>query len=302
MKATKLFALALLIQLLFICEATKAMPSQDAFHTEIATLYNFQPHAATSEQITKKSGELDVFWKKIETNRSKYLAPLRAELRNTANPKFFFYDGSKLLLSLSQAKEDKQLALQAIARCDPRDIDSSDYLRTVHALATEGLDSSDAALNILAFPEFEAFVPQHALTLGQNYSLAYMLIVTDDAYYLDKAIARLETETNETALLSLLSLLWFTVTEKGDAAIAKAAENPETLAAVRQHAQKMQSFTAEINKGIKPAMRKALATRLNLPSTAGFAQIKAARRERMRSISDEALGDFQVFTSLMRAK
>jgi len=34
---------------------------------------------------------------------------LRAELANLANPAFFFYDGSKLLFSLSKDKADQAL-------------------------------------------------------------------------------------------------------------------------------------------------------------------------------------------------
>ena len=37
-----------------------------------------------------------------------------------------------------------------------------------------GFDTREAAFRVLAFPDFKAFIPQHALTLGQNYSLIYI--------------------------------------------------------------------------------------------------------------------------------
>jgi len=68
-------------------------------HAEIQSIYNFQPHAKNAAQITQKSALLTIL-DKAKSQRE----PTRgtsAELADFSNPPFFFFDGSKLLMSLS---------------------------------------------------------------------------------------------------------------------------------------------------------------------------------------------------------
>jgi hypothetical protein len=57
------------------------------------------------------------------------------------------------------------------------------------------------------------------LTLGQNYALVYMLLPTNQDYWLRPALDRLPTEENETAQKNLILLLWYAQTEASDKAI-----------------------------------------------------------------------------------
>ncbi|MGZ3579771.1 MAG: DUF4124 domain-containing protein, partial [Syntrophales bacterium] len=150
------------------------------FHAEIVKTYRFQPHTLSQKEIEAKSNDLDQFWNKVKDRKEHYLPLLRAELQAPSNPSFFYYDCSKLLLSLSENVGDRKIALKAIPKADLLDVQHDDYLRTVHMLARDELDTSDAALRILDYPQFKAFIPQHALTLGQNFSLVYMLIPTKE--------------------------------------------------------------------------------------------------------------------------
>src|SRR5438045_5511669 len=92
---------------------------------------------------------------------------------------FFLFDGSKLLLNLSKDPADRKIVLAAISRCDLRDLQLLDYFYLVHDMAAKGEDTTAAAFHILEEPKFQIFIPQHSLTLAQNYSLVYMLIPTD---------------------------------------------------------------------------------------------------------------------------
>lgn len=282
--------------------AAESQNTAAEFHVEVSRVYGFQPHTLTSEQTTKKSAELDAFWDKVKTDQGRYLPLLRSELQDSSNPSFFLYDGSHLLLSLSETKEDKLLALGAMPHCDMRDVQEKDYLLTFGHFAIEGLDTTDAAFHILDAPKFTVSVPEHALTLGQDYALVYMLLPTEEKYYLNRCVARLSSEKDETAQKSLLLVLWYTVTPEGDAAITQHAADDGAPTAVRAYAKQLQEKAVEMAKEGKRA--KALFKELSPPvsSDSDFAQLKVIRRQRLNRLSDEALIELDQLTALMRLK
>src|SRR5215472_12264699 len=101
-----------------------AAPAQQEalIHARIQQVYDFQPHLLNPQQMAEKSRVLDRFWVRAEEEPERYAAALRQELGDVSNPSFFFYDGSMLLLSLSDAPDDRKAAAAAVARCDLRDV------------------------------------------------------------------------------------------------------------------------------------------------------------------------------------
>lgn len=275
---------------LFLLFFATAYGQQSDFHQQVITLYDFRPHELGRQQQQEKSNKLDTFWKMVESDKSKYLPLLTAELNDTNNPSFFFYDGSKLLLSLSQDTHDKMTALNAISRSDPRDLQLDDYLFTVHSLAVEGLDTSEAAFHILGYPKFHVIIPQHALTLGQDYSLICMVLPTKESFYLEKAIQRLKTEADATSQKSLLLLLWYSVTKEGDTAIKDFIHASNGAATAKAYASEL----LERNKNLKPSLLSFLKTR-NIPD------LKEQRKRAMARISDESLSELDSITTDIRA-
>ena len=89
----------------------------------------------------------------------------------------------------------------------------------MHRMATLNENTTAAAFHVLEQPNFKVFIPQHVLTLGQNYVLIYLLLPTDQDYWLQPAMDRLKTERDETAQKSLLLLLWYAQTDAADQAI-----------------------------------------------------------------------------------
>lgn len=80
------------------------------FHGQVTALYSFSPHKLTEKEIEAKSKQLNVFWSETKARGEAGLKDLRLELgRPDASP-FFSYDGAKLLLSLSNEREDRELA------------------------------------------------------------------------------------------------------------------------------------------------------------------------------------------------
>lgn len=177
------------------------------FHSKVVELYSFEPHKLEQAEIQAKSGQLDQFWAMVKADPPNMLPLLRRELETSSNSAFFFFDGSKLLLALSKDRADQALALRSIAKADLRGIQPTDYVRTVHRLAGEGLDTREAAFRILAFPDIRVFIPQHSLMLGQDYSLICMLFAMNEALFVSDLATRLATEPNVQTQKSLLLAL-----------------------------------------------------------------------------------------------
>jgi hypothetical protein len=162
---------ALAVGACLLCLGRSGTTDEAVARQEIRDTYSFRPHELTTQQITEKSKVLDSLWTQAKAQGETYIPVLRSELARPDGQAFFLYDGSMLLLSLSDTAPDRRVALNAIARCDLRDVQHTEYFRQVHRLATLGENTTEAALHILAEPKFTAFIPQHALTLGQNYAL-----------------------------------------------------------------------------------------------------------------------------------
>jgi hypothetical protein len=271
--------------------ADHAQSSGPDLHHEILQVYDFQPHALSSAQIAQKSAALDQFWSKAKTQSAIYIPGLRKELSDFSNPPFFLYDGSKLLLSLSPAPSDRKLVLAAISHSDLRDVQFRDYFMLVHSMADEGEDTTTASFHILEEPKFQVFIPQHALTLGQDTCLIYMLLPTNQDFWIHRAIERLGTETDLTAQKSLLLLLFYAQMPEADRAIIGFSNDATKPQAAKTYANEL----IHRKDGVSAADRAAVL----LTSEESLRQ---ARRERMKAVSDEALDDLDTYTAKIIAK
>ena len=264
---------------------------QAPIHDEIQQVYNFQPHLLNPQQMAQKSTVLDLFWTHAEEQPALYVAALRQELGDFANPSFFLYDGSILLLSLSDTPTDRKTALAAISRCDLRDLKATDYFLQVHHLAALNEDTTAAAFHVLEQPDFKVVFGEHVLTLGQDYVLVYLLLPTEQNYWLGPAITRLRIERDQTAQQSLLLLLWYAQTDIADKAVRDFAADSAKPAAVRSYAQGLVGRKGNLG----PAQRaEALG--------ATEESLRQKRREGLKGVSDEALRDLDRYTMMLMSK
>jgi hypothetical protein len=270
--------------------AAGQQPASD-IHVEIQQVYNFQPHTLDKAQIAQKSGVLDQFWAKAKSQPNIYVPGLRAELADFDNNPFFLFDGSQLLLSLSNDPADRKIVAAAVSHTDLRDMQSGAYFYLVHQLAAQGEDTTAPAFHILDDPKFQVFVPQHSLTLGQDYCLIYMLLPTSQDFWLQPAIARLRAEKDETAQKSLLLLVWYAQTPESDKAVLDISADTTKPAALRSGANTLAHRKDAVNP--KDA---AVAT------TSTEASLREDRRKRMAAVSDEALDDLDEYTAKIIAK
>ena len=96
----------------FLLATHSAFGQSASIHEEIQRTYNFQPHLLSHQETTQKSAMLDQFWTKAKSEPSIYMPALRQELGDFKNPPFFLYDGSMLLLSLSNTPADRTIRPQ----------------------------------------------------------------------------------------------------------------------------------------------------------------------------------------------
>jgi hypothetical protein len=265
-----------------LCGA-QSMATQVQMHARIVALYNFHPAKLTDAQRQAKSAEMDAFWTAVKTDPAHLLPMLRTELRDTSDPAFFMTDGSGLLLELSKAAPDKDLALAAMSRSDLADVDNGHYYYEIHDLSVEGFDTTAAALHILDDPTFTVPVPAHAMMLDQSMSLVYLLLPVDADKWMPAAQRRFETEKNETAQKSLLMLFFYLQTSDGDRLIAAAANDSARPEAIRKDAKR---YIDDENNAIKE--------KAEVKGTEST--IRADRKKRLRAVSDEAIDDVNDMT------
>jgi hypothetical protein len=272
--------------------------------------YSFKPHELSEKQQVAQSKALDAFWDAATKDPARYLPVVRAELAGDRQLPFFYFDGGRLLLQLSNQAADRALVLAALARADMRDIRPLSFVQEVNFLARDGLDTSAAAFRVLADPKFVAYVPEHALKLRQSDALRFMLLPSGNAAIGQAVIARYAVEKTEAAKQALL-VLAFDLAPEGDALVRRVAADDKELPAVRAHAQATLKLMAQIaaarNAGELMALVMGKApdgARSTTEMPPGFpktvAEVLAARRKAAGHISDEALDDIEIDSMLLR--
>jgi hypothetical protein len=262
--------------------AVPLMKTQQAMHARILGLYDFSPGKVTADTRTAKSKEMDEFWDEVTKNKQAELPLLRAELADARNPPFFFEDGSTLLLSLSDAPDDRKLAVGALARTNLGDIASHAYLFQIHALAEKGVDITPAALHMVDDRTFMVYLPEHAYQLDQGACLIEALLPLPNEVWMRAAIDRLRMEHDVTAQKSLLLLLFYAQTDEADREVERAA-GPDSSKEIREFAESILKHERELGVG-------------KHPSHATEEKVREQRRKRMFAISDEAMDDLESLT------
>ncbi len=211
------------------------------------------------------------------------------ELRQIGHNPYFYYDGSSLLLSLSNAVNDKQLAVQAIAKCDLADISRKMYITTLNNLAQEDINVTTAAVKILQDDKFSFFLPEHAMTFNQGYCLTYMLLPLKQNDYVDTLIT-LFSNVSTTSKKSIITTLWFAYSCKGDSFLKAIMTNPDEEKEVREYAKKIMKHT-NLTKDQKEYLK-----------IIGKENLEEMREMSLQRFSDEAIAQLDMTTRIMRSE
>jgi hypothetical protein len=276
-----------------VSSPSAAAPPEPAIVARVRETYAFEPHELTEAQQTEKSKGLDALWDSAKKEPARFIPALRAALSSDGMPPFFYYDGGQLLAKLSTAPADRAIILAALARVDMRDITPRAYVETVHALAREGFDTSEAAFKILEDPKFVAYVPEHDLELGYVDALKFMLLPSSSAAIPGAVVARYPKERAEDAKKALLAIAYYLPPE-GDALVRRVAADVKEPPALRDYAREI----VGVVDGEAAADPASLALHDDGPRT--IPDVIAARRKSAGRISDEALGELEFETRVLR--
>jgi hypothetical protein len=254
---------------------------------EIDSIYNFKPSQLTDKEKEVKMPGLDKFWEKVKNDTIQYLSQLRIELKKNGHNPFFYYDGSGLLLSLTKNRTDKELAIEAIAKCDLEDISQKIYVKTLNGLANEGFDVTEPALKILYADNFSFFIPQHAMTFNQGYCLTYMLLPQPNTNYVDKLTAIFRS-LKPLSQKSIITTLWFAYTCKGDLFLSSIVTDKTLNKEVSEYAKKIMGYT-KLGKDQQEYIK-----------AIGKDQLDNLRIDALQRFSDEAIGELDMTTRVQR--
>jgi hypothetical protein len=257
--------------------------SQQAMHQRIIALYDFHPHTVTSVVREQKSNEMDAFWNEVKQHPQTDLPLLRAELANPQAPAFFRMDGAQLLLSLSSSPADQALAVAAMSTADLGDVTPSAYFYSLHELSMKGIDTTAAALHILDDPTFAVSVPQHAMLLRPSDCLLFLLLPVDPSKWLTAVSQRISLAKTAESAQALVTLVFYAQTVDSDRALDSILNNASVPDSARKQAASW-----------KQAASEAYRHKVDVPGDE--AQVREARRQRLRAISDEAMDDVQEMT------
>ncbi len=255
---------------------------------EIKTIYDFSPAKLSKEEQDKKIPAMDGFWEKVKSDTTKYLAELRNELQADGHPKFFYYDGGQLLLSVSRATKDKQTVLDGILKSDMSDIDRGSLVSTLNYIARSKLNTTTAALKILDDNNFKFFIPQHSFYFTQGYSFTYALLPTDPKFYVEPVIKRFKEEKEITAKNSIVTLLWFANTCNGNNFLREISEDKTIEKEVAEYAKDLLGRKFKKEKYYEKLHEASFDDQVK-------AQIASTNR-----MSDEAIYELDYITKLLR--
>lgn len=254
---------------------------------EIDRVYNFRPSKLSDKEQDEKMPALDGFWEKVKGDTARLLPELRKELLASGHNPYFYFDGAGLLLTLSRVKGDKEIAIEAITKCDIEDIDRGIFVRTLNQLANEGFNVTKPAVKILANDKFSFFIPQHSLEFSQGYCLAYMMLPQSDKSYVDTLVSMFRT-LKPVCQKSIITTLWFEYSCKGDMFLKSLITDMSLDKDVRNYAKKILG-DASLTKDQKDFLK-----------TMGEADIVGIRAESLVKFSDEAIDDLDMTTRLLR--
>jgi hypothetical protein len=167
-------------------------------------------------------------------------------------------------------------------------------------LALRGIDVLDLHFRILSKPNYSAFIVPHALTLGQDYAFIYPLLVQGENKYVPRLAERLKMETEPHASRTLIKALWYAATPEALRVLKTVASDSSLSPGVREDAAERVRHTMSIRSlsAISPTILR-FRFYAGFTSSFGEANLRAKRRARIRSISDEALIDLEAYTPLL---
>ena len=156
----KTLLLLLGLTLLFPVESRAQSAACQQFDVLVARTYNFDESRLTDAQKHAKEAQLDAFWTRMRTEKTKFLPCLRAKIADPKANAFFRFDGSNLLVELDPSLDSKRAQVAVYLDSPPDLIGVGRTVSILTLRGTEGFDVSRAAKRALDDEEF-SYVTQN---------------------------------------------------------------------------------------------------------------------------------------------
>lgn len=239
--------------------------SGQEFKSLIDKTYNFNPAKINDEERAKITSELDSIWNLVQSDTSKYLVELRHELNDTNHQSFFYFDGSSLLLSLSQSTPDLEIISRALLRCELGGVTHFEYLRMALALSYYKINVLGIAKKILEMEEFKPYIEQHDMYWDKDICLVWLLYELDDKMYINDIIPIFDKVNNDSKM-AILSYLFYSCTCEGDTFIKECSKNKSIDNRIQEHALILTEMMCEKSNNDSDKYKELIAERKKLLS------------------------------------
>ena len=299
LRAIAVTSIAILATLVTYARPLYAQAEHEA-QQDIQATYDFDASALTTAERSRTAQLLAGLWRRFAEQPGPYRAALRVELLSTGKREALYCDGGMLLLSQTTSNSDQSLALASIRKCSLAEIQQTPYFKAMHALAVRGADTFEWQLAMLAKPSYTVNMDKPVVTFAQEIAFAYPLLIQDEQRYVTRLVERLRKEQEPNAQKTLIRTLWYAATRESEAAIRLFAVSAAASAAAKSEAKQLLGRISQERKWpTSHDALQAIRSTLKVPAKPTEASLRVARRERMNTISTEALRDLEGFTTLL---
>ena len=260
------------------------------FKKEIDMVYNFHPQELSEKEQNEKIPALDKIFNEIKSDTTKYLPLLRQELKFNDHFPYFYFDSAHMLMELSKSKDDLQICADAISKCNINDISKRNYVSIVSYLSNNSVNTTNASLNILNDANFSFVVPEHAINFTQDYCLIYCLLPLAPGLYIDKLNATFHSTKDIQVQKSIITMLWFAYSCKGDEFLLSLNKNNTLSTDVKDLAKRFLSSEQR---------EKQFQEKLNKMTERELENLK---KDALLHFSDEAIDDLLFVSKAFREK
>ncbi len=272
----------------------------EAATRDIMEVYSFDPKELSFEEQARHAPKLSELWGRFHESPDSYREALRALLTKDGGTEMLYCDGGMLFLQDAKDPKDKTIGLESIKKCSLSEIQHTPYFYTIHKQAVNGVDTLALQFRMLTKPKYQVFIVPHALTLGQDYSFVYPLLVQDEMRYVPRVTERIVTEKDLTALSTLLLALYYAATPDAERSLRSISEDKVFPSSVRSRAKEMIDRIASMRATDLTRVREWITRNgAGISVNATEKDLRSQRRRRMRSISDEALMELDIYTLLI---
>lgn len=146
-----------------IFSQTKTCDSLIRFKEEF---YGFKPSDLSDTLKKLKSDKLDIFWTTAKNNPADAAKCLQFLIEKEVNDSYFCFDASSLLLQLDTTDTYLPTVVSGLKKCNPEDLQLSQYLRACFYLGYKKQDIGELAIKLISIPNAKVFLSNHFITLN----------------------------------------------------------------------------------------------------------------------------------------